>query len=207
MLKSSRKLVKVALPLMLPGSLSLMSGQVFAASENEESDFSLITDELSLYTTPHPRGCSVKREVGHVEQSVASLRKSAEPYAAWCQEKTSYILDKMEEYYKTMEPGINTSVQTGRDTYEFLMNPPAKFYPSVGAVGFSAILGLYLAKGGRVKRLLFPTALMSVSASVFYPQHAASLVKEAKEQISSLASQTRVLLDDVWKGKSPGKEK
>ncbi|XP_053530905.1 apolipoprotein O, b isoform X1 [Ictalurus punctatus] len=201
-----RRLVKVALPLTFPGSLYLTSGRVFASSKNEESNSSLITDELSLYTTPHSRVRHVKPEVGHVEQTIASVRKSAEPYTTWCQEKTSYALDKAEKYYKTIEPGINTSIQTVRDTSEFLINPPSKFYPSVGAVGFSAILGLYLAKGGRVKRLLFPTGLMTLSASMFYPQHAASLAKEAKVQISRLGSQTRVLLEDVWKGKSPGKE-
>ncbi|XP_047664578.1 apolipoprotein O, b isoform X2 [Tachysurus fulvidraco] len=105
-----------------------------------------------------------------------------------------------------MEPVIDASVRTVGDTYEFLMNPPSKFYPSVGAVGFSAILGLYLAKGGRVKRLLFPTGLMTLSASVFYPQQAASLAKEAKNQMFSLGSQTRVFLEDVWKRISPGKE-
>ncbi|XP_060767240.1 MICOS complex subunit MIC26-like isoform X2 [Neoarius graeffei] len=204
---TSRRLVKVALPLALPGSLYLVSGRVFAASENEGSDSSLITDELSLYTTPHTRVHSVKPEVSRVEQSVASLRKSAEPYTAWCQDKTSYALDKAEECYKMIEPGIETSVQTARDTYAFLVNPPSKFYPSVSAVGFSAILGLYLAKGGRVKRLLFPVGLMTLSSSMFYPQRAASLAKEAKDQISSLSSRTRVFLEDVWKGKSPGKEK
>lgn len=106
-----------------------------------------------------------------------------------------------------MEPGINASVQTARGTKEFLMNPPLQFYPSVAAVGFSAIFGLYLAKGGRVKRLLFPAGLMTLSASMFYPQHAASLAKEAKEQIFSVGSQTRVLLEDVWKKTSPGNEK
>ncbi|XP_027031362.2 apolipoprotein O, b isoform X1 [Tachysurus fulvidraco] len=203
---TSRRLVKAVLPLALPGSLVLVSGRVFAADENEESESSLLTDELSLYSTPHTRVPCGKPEVGSMEQSVASLRKSAEPYTAWFQEKSSYTLDKAEEYYKTMEPVIDASVRTVGDTYEFLMNPPSKFYPSVGAVGFSAILGLYLAKGGRVKRLLFPTGLMTLSASVFYPQQAASLAKEAKNQMFSLGSQTRVFLEDVWKRISPGKE-
>ncbi|KAF7691649.1 apolipoprotein O, b [Silurus meridionalis] len=204
---NSGRLLKVALPLALPGSLYLVSGRVFAAGENDKSDSSPITDELSLYTTPHSPVYSAKAEVGHVEKTVASLRKSAEPYTAWCQEKTSYALNKAEEYYTTMEPGINASVQTVRDTYEFLMNPPPEFYPSAGAVGFSAILGLYLANGGRVKRLLFPTGLMALSASMFYPQHTASLAKETKDKIYSLASQTRVFLEDLWKNKLPGKQK
>lgn len=34
--------------------------------------------------------------------------------------------------------------------------------------------------GGRVKRFLFPTGLMTLSASVFYPQHAATLAKASR---------------------------
>uniref|UniRef100_A0A3B4E848 MICOS complex subunit n=1 Tax=Pygocentrus nattereri TaxID=42514 RepID=A0A3B4E848_PYGNA len=233
------RLAKLALPVAVPGTLYLMSGTVFAASDTKESDPSLMVDELSLYTSPHSQVNYVEAEVGHVEQGVSVLRKSAEPYTKWCQEKTTYALDKTEEFYKTVEPGVDTSLRTIKDTYDFLNDPPPEFYPSVGVVGFSGILGLYLAKGKfvifvfflfdqwllfslllrmtgavflhlfsgcRVKRLLFPGGLMTLSASLFYPQHAAYVVKAGKEQISSWGSQGRILFQGLWKGKSSAKE-
>ncbi|XP_072545409.1 apolipoprotein O, b isoform X2 [Salminus brasiliensis] len=199
---NSGKLVKVALPVAVPGTLYLMTGKVLAASDSEESHPPLMVDELSLYTTPHSQVKYVDSKVGHMEQGVASLRKSAEPYTTWCQEKISNGMDKAEEFYKTIEPGIDASTRTVKESYEFLNNPPSEFYPSVGGVGFSGILGLYLAKGCRVKRLLYPAGLMTLSASLFYPQHAASVAKVGKDQLSSWGSQGRTLLEDLWKGKS-----
>ncbi|XP_060779093.1 general transcription factor II-I repeat domain-containing protein 2A-like [Neoarius graeffei] len=69
--------LQISMPLFKPRTdWIILTEEVFAASENAGSDSSLITDELSLYTTPHSQLHDVKPEVSHVEQSVASLRKS-----------------------------------------------------------------------------------------------------------------------------------
>ncbi|XP_042561685.1 apolipoprotein O, b isoform X2 [Clupea harengus] len=177
----------------------MMPGTVFAASEAKQNNDTLIIDELSLYTTPPSRLRYEEPAAGHVEQGVATLRKAAEPYTLQCQQTGATTMEKVQEVYKTVEPTLNSSVQLAKDSYDLLNNPPPKLYPSLGAVGFSGILGLYLAKGYRVRRLVFPTALMALSASVFYPQHAASLAMKTKDQVYTMGSQGRVHAEDLWK--------
>ncbi|KAK1806532.1 hypothetical protein P4O66_005045 [Electrophorus voltai] len=201
----SLRLVKLATALGVSGTLYFMSGTVIAASDaKERSDSSLMIEELSLYTTPHSQVKYVETEVGHVEHGIASLRRTAEPYTVWCQ-----------EFYKTIEPGINVSIRTARDTYEFLNSPPPEFYPGVGVVGFSGILGLYLAKGRSVKRmsfllicgcrvkgLLFPAGLMALSASMLYPQQASSVAKAKifKRQMLSFSGDERPVVQLEFTG-------
>ncbi|XP_073686832.1 apolipoprotein O, b [Garra rufa] len=201
------KIAKVVLPVAVPGALGLMSATVFAASEAKENNTTLMTDELSLYDTPEPQLRYKNPEVGHVEQGVASLRKTVEPYVSWCQEKTQFAMEKAESYYKTLEPGVDTTQSIVKDMYVFLNDPPSEFYTSVGIIGFSGILGLFLAKGSRVKRLMFPTGLMALSASMFYPQHAASVARTTKHYIFSWGSEGRVVLEELLRGKSSSKDK
>ncbi|XP_056595013.1 apolipoprotein O, b [Triplophysa dalaica] len=200
-------ITKLVLPMAVPGGLGLMSAAVFAESKAKLNSTTLMTDELSLYTTPESKLRPDEPKVGHVEQGVASLRKTLEPYMSWCQEQTQFAVEKVQSYYKSVEPGVNTSQQFVSDSCEFLNDPPSEFYPSVGIIGFSGILGLYLAKGSTVKRLIFPTGLMAVSASMFYPQHAASVARITKDCLYSWGSEGRVVLEELLKGKSPSKEK
>uniref|UniRef100_A0A671T114 MICOS complex subunit n=1 Tax=Sinocyclocheilus anshuiensis TaxID=1608454 RepID=A0A671T114_9TELE len=180
------KIAKVA----VPGALGLMSGTVFAA-RSFHSD------------TPEPQLRYKEPEVGHVEQAAASLRKTVEPYISWCQ--VCCCTDS--SYYKTVEPGVNTTQSIVKDMYVFLNDPPSEFFPSVGVIGFSGILGLYLAKGSRIKRLMFPTGLMVLSTSMFYPQHAASVARTTKHYIFSWGSEGRVVLEELLRGKSSSKDK
>uniref|UniRef100_A0A8C7TXQ4 MICOS complex subunit n=1 Tax=Oncorhynchus mykiss TaxID=8022 RepID=A0A8C7TXQ4_ONCMY len=104
----------------------------------------------------------LESEAGPVEQGVAELRKWAEPFTDQCQ-----------VYLFLSDVCIEPIIWNKMGTYEFLKDPPPDLYPRVGVVGFSGFLGLYLAKGSRVKRLVFPVGLMALSASMFYPQQAA----------------------------------
>uniref|UniRef100_A0A3B5KJ50 MICOS complex subunit n=1 Tax=Takifugu rubripes TaxID=31033 RepID=A0A3B5KJ50_TAKRU len=153
------------------------AGRILAASEEKKNPQPLLSlDELpSLYTRPEPELQHVEPEVGSLEQSVASLRKWAEPYTNQCQ--VSRVLGRI----------FGDDL---KNVYQLLSDPPPNLYPSVAAVGFSGLLGLYLAKGSRVKKVLFPAGLMALSVSVFYPQQTASLLKVRSSARSVLTLST-----------------
>uniref|UniRef100_A0A673WZL3 MICOS complex subunit n=1 Tax=Salmo trutta TaxID=8032 RepID=A0A673WZL3_SALTR len=182
----------------VPGTLYLISGTVFAATK-DNPNVTLNTDELSLYTIPQQKFRYVEPEIGHLEQGVTTLRKLAEPYTTWCQGAIGKVMPKVE-----------SAIQLGNETFTFLQNPPAEFYPRAGVIGFAGILGLFLARGSRVKKLIYPAGLMAVGYTMYYPQRAASIAKNTGDSLYDFALQGYVNVEKVFKsveGKQVKKEK
>uniref|UniRef100_A0A3B3Q374 MICOS complex subunit n=1 Tax=Paramormyrops kingsleyae TaxID=1676925 RepID=A0A3B3Q374_9TELE len=143
----------------------LMAGTVFAASEEKE-DTTLRTEELSLYTIPQQKFKYVEPEEGQIEQTVAQMRQTVQPYTSRYQ--VTICLYPYELHSVSLLPP---------DSYEYLKDPPSEFYAQAGVIGFAGILGLFLARGSRIKKLIYPTGLMALGASLYYPQQAASIAK------------------------------
>ncbi|XP_041707254.1 MICOS complex subunit MIC26 isoform X1 [Coregonus clupeaformis] len=195
---AKRIMYKVAGVAAVPGTLSLMSGTVFAATE-DKPNVTLNTDELSLYTTPQQKFRYVEPDIGHLEQGVTTLRKLAEPYVTWCQQTSHSAVEKVQGAIGKVKPKVESAIQLGSETFTFLQNPPAEFYPRLAVIGFSGIIGLFLARGSRVKKLVYPTGLMAAGYSMYYPQAAASIAKNTGDSLYDFALQGYVNVENVFK--------
>ncbi|XP_070829549.1 MICOS complex subunit MIC26-like [Chaetodon trifascialis] len=172
----------------MPAALSLFPVTVFAAAGDGEKEASapLHRDELSLYGAPQQTSRYAEREAGQLEESVATLRKLAEPYTGWCQVT-----------YNKIRPKVQSVVGFGNDTYNYLKNPPQDFYPRAGVIGFAGVLGLFLARGSRFKKLIYPAGLMAVSASMYYPEQAAAIAKSSGDSMYERAVQSYAAVEKM----------
>uniref|UniRef100_A0A672R082 MICOS complex subunit n=1 Tax=Sinocyclocheilus grahami TaxID=75366 RepID=A0A672R082_SINGR len=157
-----------------------------------------LLSQLSLYTRPQQKIQRVQPERGQVEESVATLRKLAEPYATRCQVKTQ---------------SCNTLCQTqlvflkklilGTFLFDFLQ----KTNPSCQSM-CNSFLGIFFLsfQGSRLKKLIYPTGLMAVAASMYYPQEAVTVAKNTGDTVYDWALQAYVAVEKLIKGKPASKK-
>lgn len=170
----------------MPGPLSILSVTVMAESgvENQAPETPLNRDELSLYTVSVQKRASPDLGASPLEESVAAVRRAVEPYAESCQ-----------GFYDQIKPKVQTAAQLANATFSSLKNPPEDLYPRLAVIGFTGILGLFLARGSRVKRLVYPAGLMAVSASLYFPERAAAIARSTGDTVYDRAVQVYVAVE------------
>ncbi|NXT48525.1 MIC26 protein, partial [Pluvianellus socialis] len=131
---------------------------------------------LSLYSSPARETKYVEDPQTQLEEGVSHLRHVMEPYTAW-----SLCSDFFSE------------------GFEFLQTPPAGFYPRLGVIGFAGIVGLFLARSSKIKKLVYPAGLMGIGASMYYPQQAVAIAKVAGTQLYDWSLQGYIAIESLWK--------
>ncbi|XP_069034089.1 MICOS complex subunit MIC26-like [Embiotoca jacksoni] len=172
----------------MPGALRLWPVSVVAAAGDGESEAPapVNRDDLSLYGGPRPESRYVEHEAGQLEEKVAAVRRTVEPYTAWCQGA-----------YDRVKPRIRSAVRFGRDSYTYLKNPPNDFYPRAGVIGLTGVLGLFLARGSRIKRLLYPAGLVAASTALYYPEQAAAIARSGGDSVYDCAVQSYAAVEKL----------
>ncbi|KFW79668.1 Apolipoprotein O, partial [Manacus vitellinus] len=149
---------------------------------------------LSLYSSPARETKYVETPQTELEEGVSRLRHAMEPYTAWCQ-------DNELELTGSSKVKVDSSLCSDffSEGYEFLQKPPAGFYPRLGVIGFAGIIGLFLARGSKIKKLVYPVSLMGIATSMYYPQQAVATAKVAGTQLYDLSLQGYIAVESLWK--------
>ncbi|XP_053164624.1 MICOS complex subunit MIC26 [Hemicordylus capensis] len=188
---------KVVQLVAAPASLSLLTVRVYAAvPENETVKKNLLkVDQLSLYTSPAPKSKYVEDPQTQLEEGICHLRQTLKPYTTWFQ-----------GFYDKAMPKAEKAVEYGGECYEFLKCPPPGFYPRLGVISFAGVVGLFLAKGSKIKKLVYPVSFMGIGASLYYPQQAIAIAKVTGSQLYEWSLQAYINIESLWKD-SPKKKK
>ncbi|KAM8977096.1 MICOS complex subunit MIC26 [Pelodytes ibericus] len=172
-----------------PASLSFVFLHVHASSEEKTNPkMAIKVEELSLYSSPVQQAKYVEKEQTQLEEGISWLRHSVAPYANWYQDA-----------YAKVKPKVETAVDHSKVTYEFLKDAPPGFYPRLGLIGFAGLVGLFLARGSRVKKVIYPLGFLGLGASLYYPQQAATIAKDTGTILYDKGLQTYVNLESLWK--------
>ncbi|XP_035873562.1 MICOS complex subunit MIC26-like [Phyllostomus discolor] len=170
-------------------SLSLLTFKVYASQKKDSPHkTSVKVDELSLYSVPKGQSKYVEEPRTQLEESISHLRHYCEPYTSRCQ-----------EIYSQTEPKMQSLVQWGLDSYEYLQNAPPGFFPRLGVIGFAGIVGLLFTRGSKIKKLVYPPCFMGVAASLYYPQQAIVFFQVSGEKLYDWALQGYIVIEDLWK--------
>uniref|UniRef100_A0A8C5WLH2 MICOS complex subunit n=1 Tax=Leptobrachium leishanense TaxID=445787 RepID=A0A8C5WLH2_9ANUR len=178
----------------VPVSLSFVSLHVHASSEKRTPKEVIKVEELSLYSSPVHESKYIEKSQTQLEDGISWLRHSVSPYTDWCQDA-----------YTKLKPKVETAVDHSIVTYEFLKDAPPGFYPRLGLIGFAGLVGLFLARGSKVKKAVYPIAFMGLGASLYYPQQAATIAKDTGTMLYDQSLKAYVNLESLWK--DSGKKK
>ncbi|XP_004449885.1 MICOS complex subunit MIC26 isoform X1 [Dasypus novemcinctus] len=172
-----------------PASLSLLTFKVYASSKKDSPHKNSVkVDELSLYSVPEGQSKYVEEPRTQLEESISQLRHYCEPYTNWCQ-----------EMYFQSKPKMQSIIQQGVDSYDYLQNAPPGFFPRLGVIGFAGLVGLLLARGSKIKKLVYPPGFMGLAASIYYPQQAILFAQISGEKLYDWSLQGYVAIEDLWK--------
>ncbi|XP_047392638.1 MICOS complex subunit MIC26 isoform X1 [Sciurus carolinensis] len=172
-----------------PASLSLLTFRVYAAPKKDAPHKnSMKVDELSLYSTPEGQYKYVEEPRTQLEESISQLRHHCEPYTSWCQET-----------YSQAKPKMQSLVQWGLDSYEYLQNAPPGFFPRLGVIGFAGLVGLLFTRGSKIKKLVYPPGFMGLAASIYYPQQAIAFAQVTGEKLYDWGLRGYIVIEDLWK--------
>ncbi|KFP76151.1 Apolipoprotein O, partial [Apaloderma vittatum] len=155
---------------------------------------------LSLYSSPARETRYVENPQTQLEEEISHLRHAMEPYTAWCQQMLRLTFETRVSF--SSHCLLATSALCSdffSEGFDFLQNPPAGFYPRLGVIGFAGIVGLFLARGSKIKKLVYPAGLMSIGASMYYPQQAAAIAKVAGTQLYDWSLQGYIAVESIWK--------
>ncbi|XP_068126161.1 MICOS complex subunit MIC26 [Hyperolius riggenbachi] len=174
-----------------PASLGFAALHVNAESKTNapsKTKTTLKVEELSLYSSPVQETRYVEEKQTQLEEGITFVRQSIEPYTSWCQ-----------DVYTKSKPKVETAVAHSKATYDYLIDAPPGFYPRLGLIGFAGIVGLFLARGSRIKKVIYPLGLMGIGASLYYPQQAATIATETGTVLYDWSLQGFVTLESLWK--------